>query len=141
VRVLTDFRKLNKCLKQKSFPIPEIKDLFQTLTGFQWPAALDLSQGYYHITLDEISQKRCTFMMPWGNYHYTKLPVGVKVAVDTFQEVMNKLFAGLDFVCVNLNDVLIISNGTLEDHMIVGRCKVWRYGRNVIKILLPDGRD
>jgi hypothetical protein len=49
--------------------------------------------------------------MPWGKYRYTKLPMGVKVAVDIFQEVMTKLFAGLDFVRVYLEDILIISNG------------------------------
>jgi hypothetical protein len=68
--------------------------------------------------LDEESQKLCTFMMPWGKYRYTKLPMGVKVAVDIFQEVMTKLSAGLDFVPVYLDDILIISNGTIEDHMI-----------------------
>ena len=117
VRVLTDFRELNKCLKRKPYPIPKIKDLLQTLMGFQWATALDLSQGYYHIPLDEESQQLCTFMMPWGKYRYTKLPMGVKVAVDIFQEVMTKLFVGLDFVRVYLDDILIISNGTLEDHM------------------------
>jgi hypothetical protein len=90
VRILTDFRELNKCLKRKPFPLPKIKDLLQTLTGFQWATALDLSQGYYHIPMDEESQKLCTFMMPWGKYRYAKLPMGVKVAKDIFQEVMTK---------------------------------------------------
>jgi hypothetical protein len=99
--------------KRKSFPTPKIKDLLQTLTGFQWAMALDLSQGYYHIPLDEESQKLFSFMMPWGKYRYTKLPMGVKVAVDIFQEVITKCLAGLGFVHVYLDNTLIISNGTI----------------------------
>jgi hypothetical protein len=40
------------------------------------------------------------------------------VAVDIFQEVLTKLFAGLDFVPAYLDGILIHYNaGSLEDHM------------------------
>jgi uncharacterized protein (DUF3820 family) len=48
--------------------------------------------------LDKELQKVCTFMMPWGKYHYNKLALGVEGAVDIFQEVRIKNFVGLDFV-------------------------------------------
>jgi hypothetical protein len=31
-----DFRKLNKCIKRKPFPIPKIQDMLLKLEGFQW---------------------------------------------------------------------------------------------------------
>jgi hypothetical protein len=34
VRILTDFRGLNACLKRTPFPLPKIIDLLQRLTGF-----------------------------------------------------------------------------------------------------------
>jgi hypothetical protein len=43
--------------------------------------------------------------------------MGIKVAVDVFQEVMAELFYNLDYVQVYLDDILIVDNGTLEDHM------------------------
>jgi hypothetical protein len=73
--------------------------------------------GYYHIPLDEESQKLCSFVMPWGKYRYKWLPMGIKVAVDVFQEVMTELFSDLDYVRVYLDDILIVDNGSLEDHM------------------------
>jgi hypothetical protein len=70
VRVCTDFRELNKHIKRKAFPIPKISELLQSLAGFKTATALDLSMGYYHIPLDEESQKLYFFVMPWGKYRY-----------------------------------------------------------------------
>jgi hypothetical protein len=55
VRILTDFRELNKHIKRKEFSIPKISELLQSLAGFKTATALDLSMGYYHIPLDEES--------------------------------------------------------------------------------------
>ena len=64
IRVLTDFRRLNAVLKRKPFPLPKISDLLLKLEGFQYATAIDLSMGYYHIPLDEESQKLCTTILP-----------------------------------------------------------------------------
>jgi hypothetical protein len=68
--------------------------------------------GYYHIPLDEESQKLCSFVMPSGKYRYKRLPMGIEVAVDVFQEVMTELFSDLDYVRVYLDDILIVDNGS-----------------------------
>ena len=36
---------------------------------------------------------------------------------DIFQKKMNKLFIGLEYVRAYIDDLLIISNGTFEDHL------------------------
>jgi hypothetical protein len=56
IQVCTDFREVNKYMKQKAFPIPKISELLQSLAGFKTATALDLSMGYNHIPLDEESQ-------------------------------------------------------------------------------------
>ena len=66
VRVLVDFRRLNDCILRKPFPLPKIADLLQTLTGFTYATAIDLSMGYYHIPMDETSQKLCSMVLPWA---------------------------------------------------------------------------
>jgi hypothetical protein len=70
VRILTDFRRLNALIKRKPFPLPEISDLLQKLSGFKYATSLGLSMGYYHIPLDEESAKLCTTILPWGKYQY-----------------------------------------------------------------------
>jgi hypothetical protein len=73
--------------------------------------------GYYHIPLDEYSAKLCTTILPWGTYHYRRLPMGIKNSPDIFQAVINGLLGDLDFVQVYLDDILITSNGSFHDHL------------------------
>ena len=117
VRVLTDLRRLNAALKRKPYPLPKISDLLYKLQGFKYATAIDLSMGYYHIPLDEHSQKLCTTILPWGKYRYRKLPMGVSTAPDIFQSIIDGILGDLEFIRVYLDDILIISDGTFEDHI------------------------
>ena len=117
VRILTDFRRLNEQIKRKPFPLPKISDLLQKLSGFKYATAIDLSMGYYHIPLDEASQKLCTTILPWGKYRYKRLPMGIKNSPDIFQAIMADLLGDLDFARTYIDDILITSDGTFEDHM------------------------
>jgi Reverse transcriptase (RNA-dependent DNA polymerase)/Aspartyl protease len=117
VRVLTDFRKLNAVLLRHPYPLPKISDLLQKLQGFTYATAIDLSMGYYHIPLDEESQQLCTTILPWGKYRYRKLPMGIASAPDIFQSIKDELLGDLEFVRVYIDDILIVSDGTFEDHM------------------------
>ena len=65
VRVVSDFRKLNKIIDRSPFPTPRIKELLESLAGFQWVSAIDLNMGYYHIVLDPAAQELCTIVFPW----------------------------------------------------------------------------
>ena len=117
IRVLTDFRRLNAVLKRKPFPLPKISDLLLKLNGFRYATAIDLSMGYYHIPLDEESQALCTTILPCGKFRYKRLPMGISNAPDIFQSIMSELLGDMDFVRVYIDDILIISDGTFEDHM------------------------
>ncbi len=74
--------------------------------------------GYYTVKLDLDSQILCTIITPWGKYQYLRLPMGMNVSPDIFQEKMSDLMAGLEFVLLTyLDDLLIISKSTFEDHL------------------------
>ncbi len=46
VRTISDFRKLNKRIVRKPYPIPKISTTFQELEGFAYATTLDLNMGY-----------------------------------------------------------------------------------------------
>ena len=73
--------------------------------------------GYYHVPLDEESQKLCTTVFPWGKYRYLRLPMGVATSPDIFQSVMSNLVDDMEFAQAYLDDILITSKGDFEDHM------------------------
>jgi hypothetical protein len=116
VRILTDFRRLNAQIKRKPFPLPKISDILRKLSGFKYATAIDLRMGYYHIPLDLEAQQLCTTILPWGKYQYKRLPMGVKTSPDIFQLIMYELLGDIPNIQVYLDDILITSNGTFEEH-------------------------
>ncbi len=98
VRVLTDFRQLNKYLKRRPIPLPKISDLLQKLQGFQYATAIDPSMGYYHIPLGAYTQRLCTMILPWGKYQYLRLPMRITNSPDIFQAVMMDVLGDLEYV-------------------------------------------
>jgi hypothetical protein len=67
--------------------------MIRSMEGFAFASALDLNMGYYHIKLDADAQKLCTIVFPWlrGKYIYKRLPMGIKIAPDVFQNVMSNI--------------------------------------------------
>ena len=112
------FCELNKCIEQKTYHIPKIQDLLLNLEGFQYATSVDLNMGYYHIELDPESSTICTIVLPWGKCKYLKLPMGLCNTPDIFQEKMNELFSGFDYICTYIDDLLVITKGSFEEHLI-----------------------
>lgn len=81
VRVITDFRGLNNCLKRKPYPMPKLPDIFRGLEKFSYATTLDLNMGYYSMELDDEAKALCVISLPWGLYQYNALPQGIKVAI------------------------------------------------------------
>ena len=117
VRVLSDFRILNKFIKRKPYPLPKIADILQKLEGITWATALDLCMGYYHIILDKESGYLCTMIFPWGKYRYCRLPMGLNGSSDILQAIINDIMGDLPDVRAYLDDILITTAGSFEDHL------------------------
>lgn len=117
VRFLTDFRELNKRILRKPYPLPKINETLQNIEGFQWATAIDLNMGYYHLRLDPATSDICTIVFPWGIYRYKRLPMGVACSPDIFQSKMNGLFSDLEYVLAYIDDLLVLTTDSFEDHL------------------------
>jgi dihydroorotate dehydrogenase len=94
--------------------------MIRSMEGFTFASASDLNMGYYHIKLDADAQKLCTIVFPWyeGKYKYKRLPMGIKIAPDVFQNVMSKLVQDVGYVKTYLDDLLILTNSSFNDHLL-----------------------
>jgi len=58
-----------------------------------------------------------TIIFPWGKYSYLRLPMGYAGSADIFQAEMMDLMEALEYVRAYIDDLLVITRGTLEDHL------------------------
>ena len=91
--------------------------MMHDMHGFTYATSLDLSMGYYHIPLDSSAADLCVIVLPFGKFRYLRLPQGITIAVDIFQEKMSNIMRDLNFVKVFLDDLLIVTKGRLQDHL------------------------
>jgi hypothetical protein len=91
--------------------------ILQELEGFTYATALDLNMGYYTIRLDPMASKMCTIIFPWGKYSYKRLPMGFGGSADIYQAQIMDLMASLKFVRAYMDDMLIITRRTLDEHL------------------------
>jgi hypothetical protein len=97
-------------MKRKPFPLPKITDMLQKLEGFMYATSLDFKYGILPYTAYAILQQVMYYcILPWGKYEYCRLPMGLSISPDVFQEKMSELMSGLEFAWAYLNDLLILS--------------------------------
>jgi Reverse transcriptase (RNA-dependent DNA polymerase) len=74
--------------------------------------------GYYNtLALTPKTQELCSIVFPWAKYSYLRLPMRIANAPDIFQSNINQLMEGLDYVRAYLDDILIVTKNTYEDHL------------------------
>ena len=117
VRIVSDFRGLNKWIKRSPWPMPTTCELLHRVGGMTWVTALDQILSYYTMVMAPSVRKYLTIILPWGKYRYKRMPMGLIISADIFQREMTKLFSGLEFVMVYINDMLVVTKGSYEDHL------------------------
>ena len=73
--------------------------------------------GYYNISLTGVAKDVCTITPPFVKYEYNRLPMGVSIASDSFQDQMITLMDNLEFFIVYLDDYFIIKSDSFEEHL------------------------
>ena len=71
--------------------------------------SLDLNMGYYNTRLSDQARNLCKIILPWGNYRYERLSMGVSNSPDILQDKLNEMFCGFEFIGAYINDLLIIT--------------------------------
>jgi hypothetical protein len=117
VRAISDFRELNKCIVRKPYSIPKISKTLQELEGFTFATTLDLNMGYYTIRLDQTATKMCTIICSWGEYSCQRLLMRFARSADIFQAKMGNLMAPLEYVRKYIDNLLVITKGSHDDHL------------------------
>lgn len=92
LRMVVDYRPLNKLTVKNRYPLPRIDDLFDQLHGAKYFTSLDTASGFHQILLREEDWPKTAFRTPFGHNQFKVMPFGLTYAPATFQTVMNRLF-------------------------------------------------
>ncbi|CAG2246051.1 unnamed protein product [Mytilus edulis] len=119
-RFCCDFRFLNSQTREFKYAIPNLQELTESFSEVipNFISSIDLSSGFFQMGLSNDSSQYTAFNTCFGTYKFSRLPMGLKTAPNTFQMLMDKVLHGLKFkscLCY-LDDVLIFSD-TFEKHL------------------------
>lgn len=116
LRMVVDYRSLNKLSKRNAFPLPRIDVLFDHLSGSKVFSLIDLRNAYHQCKLLPGDVPKTAFRTPFGHYEYLTLSFGLMNAPAAFQSVMNRIFGKLLYKCclVYLDDILVFSKSATE---------------------------
>lgn len=113
VRFITNLRELSKRIKRKLYLLPNIRGVLHKLEKFTNGTTLYFNMRYYHIELDVKSQRLCAIILPWGEYEYQRLLMGLCNSLKIFKENVNSLLSGRAYV----DDVFCIITKSWDNHL------------------------
>ena len=118
LRMVCDWRELNKITFKNQACLPSIDDLFDTVQGNAYFTKLDLRSGYNQIQINDADVPKTAINTPFGHFQFRVMGFGLTNAPATFQSLMNSILSPYlrKFVVVFLDDILIFSR-TWEEHV------------------------
>ena len=88
-RVCLDPKDLNRAVKRSHHHTPTLDEITHQFKGSSVFSKLDARHGYWSVVLDEESSYLTTFNSPFGRFRFTRLPFGLCVSQDIFQQKMD----------------------------------------------------
>ena len=114
LRVCLDPRDLNAAIRRTFHRAPTVEEITHKLSGAKVFSKLDAKHGFWSIELDAQSSSLTAFSAPSGRYRFKRLPFGLKMAQDVFQEKMDLILAGCTGIISIADDIVVFGKDTTE---------------------------
>ena len=116
-RFCIDYRKLNSVTEEEIAVLPQLTDIFDSLSGAKVFTTIDLKSAYWQVKLTKRSIKKTAFICHRGLYEFLRVPFGLKNAPSLFQRMISKvLHKFIGKTCFAYLDDIIIFSKTQEEH-------------------------
>ncbi|OBZ80903.1 Retrovirus-related Pol polyprotein from transposon 17.6 [Choanephora cucurbitarum] len=118
-RLCLNYRPINIVIKDSGYLIPNINFLFTILGQATYFSAFDCLKGFWQLRLDEKSKGLTGFATTFGQFRWTRLPMGLKSSPAAWQKVMDTIFFEelYRFVLIYIDDALIFST-SFDNHLV-----------------------
>ena len=115
LRICLDPKKLNSSLVKRPHKIPNVEEITPSFTKAKYFSKLDAKSGYWSVRLTKSSQELTTFRTPFGRYCFKRLPFGLNIAQDAYQERMDEILEKCDGV-TGISDDIVVYGETEKQH-------------------------
>ena len=119
IRVAMDFRHLNESTTPRTYDIPTIDESLRKVqdAGAKWFSKLTLYAGFFHIPLEEKSQRLTAYTIPGhGQWAWCRAAEGLLGSPSSLNQVMDSLLGDLDG-CVSHVEEALCFGQNLPDHL------------------------
>ena len=126
VKIALDARELNKNVKDK-YPKPNLDNLMDMNSEHVEQGAgetfttLDMTYAYGQVELSEETSRHCNFQIIGGKatgiYRFVTGFYGLTTIPTEFQRIMDLTLAGITNTFAFIDDILIVTHGTEEEHI------------------------
>ena len=119
LRLCVDYRALNRMTIKNRYPIPLISEIMDRIKGATRFTRLDVLDAFNRIRVGEGEEWKTAFRTRYGHFEYLVMPFGLCNAPASFQAYINDALRDYldDFCVAYMDDVLVYSSGTLEEHI------------------------
>ena len=118
-RVVLDFRRLNEICERDNYPLPRVDDNLAKLGRAKLFTTADLLMGFHQVELTPESIPATAFSTPWGQFAYTRMPMGLTSSPSAFMRVVDATLRGLpqNIALAYCDDIIVFTDGDMEQHM------------------------
>ena len=109
LRLCLDPKDLNKAIERNQWYARTLDDILPELAQSKYFTVKDTMSGFWHILLDFRSSLLTTFNTPWGKHRWLRMPFGLKVSGDVFQERLDRVLRLVPGVLRIIDDIIIHS--------------------------------
>lgn len=112
-----DYRVLYAITHKDAYPLPNITETLDSLSGSKYFSTLDLCSSYHQVSVAPEDIEKTAFTVSGYHFIFIRMPFGLCNAPSTFQRLMDNVLMELkgEKALVYLDDIIIYGN-SIEQH-------------------------
>jgi len=109
VRPCGDYRRVNARTIPDKYPVRNIADYSNELSGCSFFSVIDLVKAFQQIPVNPVDIPKTAIVAPFGLFEFPYMSFGLRNAAQTFQRFIDEVLRGLDFCFAYIDDTLVFS--------------------------------
>ena len=115
IRLCLDPKYLNQAIMHPHYASKTVEEMSYSLCGAKFFSKLDARSGYWAVELDNAASLFTTFNTHQGRFRFKRLPFGLNLSQNVFQEHMDHMLRQLTGI-INIADDIIVFGHDLPTH-------------------------